>query len=170
MWEIVLLMRKTVLVLLIVFLSSVSSGVQSLSAILILTVFFMVQWRLQPYYDPELNAMETLSLFVIILTIYAGLYYQAGEGEPIMESQIVTWIIFLFVLVPSVLFAINFSKKMWVEILKQVAGKSAKLFRYLTCGSIDITDFKRMHMDENSDDDDDKENDIELQEAPANET
>ena len=42
MWEIVLLMRKTVLVLLIVFLSSVSSGVQSLSAILILTVFFMV--------------------------------------------------------------------------------------------------------------------------------
>ena len=75
MWEIVLLMRKTVLVLLIVFLSSVSSGVQSLSAILILTVFFMVQWRLQPYYDPELNAMETLSLFVIILTIYAGLYY-----------------------------------------------------------------------------------------------
>ena len=59
---------------------------------------------------------------------------------------------------------------MWVEILKQVAGKSAKLFRYLTCGSIDITDFKRMHMDENSDDDDDKENDIELQEAPANET
>jgi hypothetical protein len=75
MWEIVLLMRKTVLVLLIVFLSSVSSGVQSLSAILILTVFFMVQWRLQPYYDAELNAMETLSLFVIILTIYAGLYY-----------------------------------------------------------------------------------------------
>ena len=75
MWEIVLLMRKTVLVLLIVFLSSVSSGVQSLSAILILTVFFMVQWRLQPYYDEELNAMETLSLFVIILTIYAGLYY-----------------------------------------------------------------------------------------------
>ena len=154
-------MRKTVLVLLIVFLSSVSSGVQSLSAILILTVFFMVQWRLQPYYDVELNSMETLSLFVIILTIYAGLYYQAGEGEPIMESQIVTWIIFLFVLVPSVLFAINFSKKMWVEILKQVAGKSSKLFRYLTCGSIDITEFKQKHMDFDSDDDAEG-NDIEL--------
>ena len=57
---------------------------------------------------------------------------------------------------------------MWVEILKQVAGKSAKLFRYLTCGSIEITDFKRMHMDENSDDDE-AENDIELQEAPPQE-
>ena len=41
-WEIVLLMRKTVIVLMIVFLSSISSGVQSLSSILILTLFFMV--------------------------------------------------------------------------------------------------------------------------------
>ena len=68
-------MRKTLLVLMIVFLSSVSSGVQSLSAILVLTIFFMIQWRLHPYYDPGLNRMETLSLFVIILTIYFGLYY-----------------------------------------------------------------------------------------------
>ena len=68
-------MRKTLLVLMIVFLSSVSSGVQSLSAIFILTIFFIVQWKLQPYYDPSLNRMETLSLFAIILTIYFGLYY-----------------------------------------------------------------------------------------------
>ena len=41
-WEIVLLLRKTLLVLMIVFLSSVSPGVQSLTAILVLTIFFMV--------------------------------------------------------------------------------------------------------------------------------
>ena len=143
--EIVLLMRKTILVLMIVFLSSVSSGVQSLSAILILTVFFMIQWKLQPYYDPALNAMETLSLFVIILTIYSGLYYQAGEGEQIMESQVVTWIIFCAVLIPSLIFALNFGKKMWIEILKVVSVKSAKAFRFLTCGSVDITEFKLEH-------------------------
>ena len=51
-WEIVLLMRKTVIVLMIVFLSSVSSGVQSLSSILMLTIFLMIQMRLKPYYDP----------------------------------------------------------------------------------------------------------------------
>ena len=39
-WEIVLLMRKTLIVLMIVFLSSVSSGVQSLTAVLVLTIFF----------------------------------------------------------------------------------------------------------------------------------
>ena len=30
--------------------------------------------------------METLSLFVIIITIYSGLYYQAAAGDPIMEN------------------------------------------------------------------------------------
>ena len=45
-WEIVLLMRKSFIVLMIVFLSSVSSGVQSLTGILVLTIFFMIQWRL----------------------------------------------------------------------------------------------------------------------------
>ena len=74
-WEIVLLSRKSILVIMIVFLSSVSSGVQSLTALFFLTSFFMLQWKLQPYYDPALNQMETMSLFVIILTIYSGLYY-----------------------------------------------------------------------------------------------
>ena len=77
-------MRKSLLVLMIVFLSSVSSGVQSLTSILVLTCFMVVQWRHEPYYDKQLNDMETLSLTVIIITIYFGLYYQAGEGEPIM--------------------------------------------------------------------------------------
>ena len=68
-------MRKTLLVLMIVFLSSVSSGVQSLSAVLVLTCFFLIHYRLQPYYDQGLNNMETYSLLVLILTIYFGLYY-----------------------------------------------------------------------------------------------
>ena len=137
-WEIVLLFRKTLLVLIIVFLSSVSSGVQSLSAILILSIFFMIQNKLLPYYDDGLNRMETMSLFVIILTIYSGLYYQAGEGDPIMESEFVGWIIFSAVLIPSLVFAINFAGKIRIEILKVVAGKSSKMFRYLTCGSMDL--------------------------------
>mmetsp|Transcript_25284 Transcript_25284/g.33840 ORF Transcript_25284/g.33840 Transcript_25284/m.33840 type:complete len:98 (-) Transcript_25284:162-455(-) len=97
--------------------------------------------------------METLSLSVIIVTIYFGLYYQAGEGEPIMQSDVVSWIIFAMVLFPSLAFAVNFSRKMWIEVLKVVAAKSAKAFRYLTCGSKEITVFKQMYMDEGSDDD-----------------
>ena len=44
-WEIWLLGRKSILVMMIVFLSSVSSGVQSLTSILFLMAFFMIQWK-----------------------------------------------------------------------------------------------------------------------------
>ena len=90
--------------------------------------------------------MEILSLGVIILTIYSGLYYQAGEGDAFMESDIVTYVIFLSVIVPSIVFAINFIRKMWLEILKIVANKSAKAFRFITLGTSDLTEFKQRHM------------------------
>ena len=41
-WEIVLLMRKTSIVLLVVFLSSVSSGIQSLVSIAVMSAFYVV--------------------------------------------------------------------------------------------------------------------------------
>lgn len=56
-----------------------------------------------------------------------------------MENQVVTWIVFCAVLFPSIAFAVDFGKKMWIEILKIVAKKNAKVFRYLTCGTKDLT-------------------------------
>ena len=146
-WEIVLLLRKSAIVIMIVFLSPVSAGVQSLTSIVVLSAFFMIQWRMQPYYDSVLNNMETLSLGVIILTIYFGLYYQAGEGDSFMASQGVAWTIFFLVLIPSLMFAMNFGRKIWIEILKVVAVKSAKVFRFLTCGSKDLREFKEQHIE-----------------------
>ena len=151
-WEIVLLARKSFLVVLIVFLSSVSSGVQSLAAVLMMTIFLIIQTRYKPYYDDALNRMEELSLTVIIVTIYFGLYYQAGAGDPIMESEPVSWMIFVCVLSPSIAFAISFIKIMWIEVLKVVAKKSARLFRYLTCGSRNITEFKLQYFDDDESD------------------
>ena len=137
-WEIVLLIRKSILVLVIVKLATVSSGMQSLVSTALLTAFAVWQWHTKPYYDPVLNNMEQLSLFVIIFTIYAGLYYQAGENDPIVDSDFVKWVIFTAVITPSLVFAVNFIHKMRIEILKVAAGKSNKLFRYLTCGSWDL--------------------------------
>ena len=37
---------------------------------------------------------------------------------------------------------------MWIEVLKVVAGKSTKAFRFLTCGTKDITVFKMQYMDD----------------------
>ena len=74
-WEIFLLMRKSLLVIVIVFASSFSAGVASLVSIFLLMGCFLIQWHLKPYYDPALNNLEELSLGVCILTIYSGLYY-----------------------------------------------------------------------------------------------
>ena len=77
-WEIVLLLRKTFLVLMMTFLAPVSGGVQSLSAILTLIAFLILQTRIEPFYDSKLNNLEKISLFTIIFILYSGLYYQAG--------------------------------------------------------------------------------------------
>ena len=74
-WEIILLLRKTFLVLLMTFMAPISGGIQSLFAIILLSIFYGVQNYVNPYYDPRLNNLEKLSLFALILTIYSGLYF-----------------------------------------------------------------------------------------------
>ena len=59
---------------------------------------------------------------------------------------------------PSLVFAVNFIHKMRIEILKVAAGKSNKLFRYLTCGSWDLSEFKLKYMIVDSDEDEYDEN------------
>lgn len=68
-------MRKTVLVLLMVFLAPISAGVQSLSVILLLIAFLGAQIKKKPFYDDRLNTLEASSLIVMICTIYFGLFF-----------------------------------------------------------------------------------------------
>ena len=85
---------------------------------MIFVIFFMIQVKLRPYYDDSLNNMESISLFVLIMTIYCGLYYQAGQGEAVMQQNFVKWTIFTMVLAPSLVFIVYFLYKMRIEMLK----------------------------------------------------
>ena len=80
-WEVFLILRKTVIVLLITFLAPISAGVQSLSTIIVLGSFLIVHLRISPFYDKKLNDLETYSLVVLIITVYFGLYYQASKDK-----------------------------------------------------------------------------------------
>ena len=84
-----------------------------------------------------------------------------------MESEPVSWMIFVCVLTPSIAFAISFGKIMWIEVLKVVAKKSARLFRYMTCGSRNITEFKLQYLDESDSDDNNASLDDDVQEQNA---
>ena len=103
-WEIVLLMRKTIIVMMVTFLAPVSAGIQSLFALFVLLGFFWLQMKVKPYYAEQLNVMEKISLIVMLLTIYSGLYYLSGKEDPIMQSGFIMWVVFLMVLCPSLIF------------------------------------------------------------------
>ena len=45
---------------------------------------------------------------------------------------------------------------MWIEVLKVVAAKSTKAFRFLTCGTKDITAFKMQYMDDGQSEEEDQ--------------
>ena len=145
-WEIVLLFRKTIIVMMVTFLSPVSAGIQSLTAIAVLVIFYWLQLRFKPYYAESLNKMEEISLVVLLITIYSGLYYQSGKNDPIMQKQIVKWIIFIMVVLPSLFFTIYFFHRMKIEIFKVLITTNPRVFRYLTCGSVDINKFRLEHM------------------------
>ena len=84
-----------------------------------------MQLRLKPYYADSLNKMEKISLLVLIVTIYAGLYYQAGQNDAaIMNSAAVQWMIFTMVLVPSLLFTFYFLYSMRIEVFKVLLRKN----------------------------------------------
>ena len=63
-----------------------------------------------------------------------------------MTSKTVTWVMFFCVIIPTVIFAFNFFRIMWTEVLKLAARKSAKIFRLLTCGTKDLIAFRALHL------------------------
>ena len=117
-WEVVLLLRKTILVLLLTFLAPVSSGVQSLSAILLLIFSLVYQILKKPFYDDRLNHLEATSLGVQIMIIYFGLYYQAGKNDEFVSGDFVMWLIFGLIIIVSIQFIAVFAVRMRVEMLK----------------------------------------------------
>ena len=90
---------------------------------------------MQPYYDDRLNMMETVSLNVQIITIYFGLFFQAGKSDSIIREDGFKWFIFALVLIPSWLFLMIFIYRMRSEAINYASGTNSNiLFKILSCG------------------------------------
>ena len=81
---------------------------------------------------------------MLILILYSGLYYQAGKGDKFITYDLVKWGIFIMVLVPSCLFLLYFFGKLRIQVLRKFTEKRF-IFKVLSCGLIDIDEFKEEH-------------------------
>ena len=81
-WEFIIIYRKIGIVLISVFLSTVSHAVQGQAAFLVLIVSFYVQSVYRPFEVEKLNKLEQMSILTAATTIYCGLLYLTGDmGE-----------------------------------------------------------------------------------------
>ena len=135
-WEVFIILRKTIIVLLITLLAPLSKGLQSLTTISVLLAFLTIHIRTQPFNDKNLNDLEAYSLMALILTVYFGLYYQSSQGiESLFESSVTKWLVFFFEFTTSLFFLSHFVYKLHAELVKlAIKKKRRRVFNILTCG------------------------------------
>lgn len=81
-WEYVVIYRKLLVIVFIVFFSQVSLFLQVLSTLGLLLGSIVLQQYLRPYSQPALNSLEFRSLLVTTITLYSGLFfYSESVGE-----------------------------------------------------------------------------------------
>ena len=78
-WETIIVYRKICIVFVAVFLTSVSTTVQALTAVVVIMASFYFQEVKKPYDTAELNSLELRSITVSGITIYSGLYYLTDD-------------------------------------------------------------------------------------------
>jgi len=83
-WEVAILARKVLLILISVFITS--QYLQAYLGFLLLVLFFKASYRISPYSSTELNLAEALSLASSALILYTGLYFARGNKRFYMSS------------------------------------------------------------------------------------
>ena len=80
-WEIAILARKFAILMTLVWINRISVTIQALVALLILFIAVGMHYSNNPFRKNIINRIESLSLFVGLTTVYAGLWYLTGEVD-----------------------------------------------------------------------------------------
>ena len=94
-WEFTILYRKILIICCSVFLNSVSTEIQALCVLIILLVSLQIQNKIRPFISPELNVMESRSIFVATISIYCGLFYLTKDLDD--ATKIILFLVMVFV-------------------------------------------------------------------------
>ncbi|CAG9312680.1 unnamed protein product [Blepharisma stoltei] len=78
-WEFIILYSKIVLICCSIFYQRISLKLQAVSATILYTIYFRLQYSNNPYSENDLNRTELRSKFACLFTIYCGLFYLMGS-------------------------------------------------------------------------------------------
>ena len=80
-WEIIIMTRKVLMVLIDVVLAPAGVAVQALMAMLLLSAMFAVTLVVKPFENPILQALELASLLVSLSTLWMGSFFWAANDN-----------------------------------------------------------------------------------------
>ncbi|KNC49596.1 uncharacterized protein AMSG_05636 [Thecamonas trahens ATCC 50062] len=80
LWELVIILRKIVVVGVKLFSSQFSEVTRMQIVFLAMTFFFLLQWVLKPYQSRRANRLELFTLFCVIGVLLCGLFFQKALG------------------------------------------------------------------------------------------
>ena len=85
-WELIITLRKMLIIAVTVAFSSVSTAFQALTSLLVLSVSILVHRSMKPFTDPTFNSLELQGLLVTVITLYAGLLYSTSTLNNVAQS------------------------------------------------------------------------------------
>ena len=137
-WEVVVMARKVLLAFISVFLQSAGIMVQALLVQALVVLFILLTSKVRPFTSPGLNFLEILSLAVLSLTVYAGLFFLAEEdaSSPAFHyrkdftlSPASKWLLFLLILVSNLFFFIVWLHSLIGALAATLVRQCPALFR-----------------------------------------
>jgi hypothetical protein len=88
-WEVsVIMIRKTLMIILMVYLKYHPIQVQMLFGSLLIVIFLVLHVKYEPFDDDDLDSLETWSLLCSFLTLFLGLFFEVAKDYPTWMTPI----------------------------------------------------------------------------------
>lgn len=139
-------LKKFILILTVLTLQVVSSEMQIIVSMVVVAAYFLLHEKYQPYSRKEFNQLETISLSIISINLYAGLLYSSGSHYVYMKPEVSTFLIILLVFANALfyLYWLNLARIQFMIYTYLNCKKS--VFKAVTCGRTNEEQFKSKYI------------------------
>jgi len=79
-WEFLIIARKTLVIIIFVFLNFISVQSQAFATFLVILAFTALHYYAWPYDDEKLNHAEMLSMMTLCVMVYSGMFFLSSNS------------------------------------------------------------------------------------------